>query len=65
MNDLSSHGLSEEPPGAAATPRGTAGRKSSDGSIPRGLWVRVVLYLVATHVLLGMLSLIVVMLRTR
>jgi hypothetical protein len=49
------------PPPTPATP----GRKYVENKPPRGLYVRVFLYVVATHVLLAFMSLLVVIAKTR
>lgn len=53
------------PPSAAQPPEAAAGRTYVENKPPRGLYVRVFIYVVATHVLLAFMSLLVVIAKTR
>ncbi|WP_399083979.1 DUF6126 family protein [Streptomyces sp. BBFR2] len=49
----------------AVTPPGAPDRKYVENKPPRGLYVRVFIYVVATHVLLAFMSLLVIIAKTR
>lgn len=53
------------PPPAEQLPEAASGRTYVENKPPRGLYVRVFLYVVATHVLLASMSLLVVIAKTR
>lgn len=53
------------PPPAEQPPADSAGRTYVENKPPRGMYVRVFIYVVATHVLLAFMSLLVVLAKTR
>ncbi|MFI0902433.1 DUF6126 family protein [Streptomyces sioyaensis] len=53
------------PPPSEQLPGAASGRMYVENKPPRGLYVRVFLYVVATHVLLAFMSLLVVVAKTR
>ncbi|MFH8568678.1 DUF6126 family protein [Streptomyces sp. NPDC017993] len=53
------------PASGAPEPRGEPARIYVENKPPRGLYVRVFIYVIATHVLLAFMSLLVVIAKTR
>jgi len=53
------------PPSAEPLPGAASGRTYVENKPPRGVYVRVFVYVVATHVLLAFMSLLVVLAKTR
>ncbi|MFJ9408055.1 DUF6126 family protein [Streptomyces sp. NPDC101393] len=52
-------------PAPGSVPERTPARKYVENKPPRGLYVRVFIYVIATHVLLAFMSLLVVIAKTR